>query len=328
MAAVLAGVLLLVNAGPMGTSDLSSTSSTTAGFTASSEAEPAAAARTARSLVALTVATAHGTEHGCAVAVAADGLLATTAATVDGATSVTALTASGQQVRATVMAVDAASDIALLEIPVRLPVPRFVPDTTVADGRAAMVLALASPLGAGSAHAAIATWSFGTVNSVGTTAEPGPGPGMAALVARVAGAPELPGEVLADPTGAVLGMFAHPSSGPDQLFIPTDLLLGVSTDLATTGRVAHGWLDVDGANLPTSTAPGAGALVDRVVAPGPSANRLQVGDVIVAVDGLAVRSMAELRARLYLLAAGTPVTLEIVRRGTTTSVTIHLAPSP
>jgi putative serine protease PepD len=325
--AVVAGVLLLINAGPMGTSDLSGSPSTTAAFTNSSDNEPAAATRAARSLVALTVATAHGTEHGCAVAVSAGGLLATTADSVAGATAVTALTAGGRLERASVVAVDPGSDIALLQVPNPLPVPRFVSDSAISAGRTAMVLALDSPPGPQPARSAVAAWSFGTVDSVGTAVVPGPGPGMDAVGARAVGAPELPGEVLADSTGGVLGIYAHAATGGDQLFIPTDLLLGVTADLAQTGRVTHGWLDVDGADVPNQSSP-SGALVATVAPAGASADQLRTGDVIVAVDGQPVRSMAELRARLYVLAAGAPATVEVVRHGTRTSVTIRLAPSP
>ena len=327
--AVVAGVLLLMNAGPMGTSDLSgSPSTTTAAFTNSSDNEPAAATRTARSLVALTMATAHGTQHGVAVAVAAGGLLATTADGVAGATEVTAMTVDGRHERASVVAVDSASDIALLQVPNPLPVPHFVPDSAISTGRTAMVLALASPAGPEPVKSAVAAWSFGTVNSVGTVVVPGPGPGMDAVGARAVGAPELPGEVLADSSGDVLGIYAHTAAGGDQLFIPTDLLLGVSADLAQTGRVTHGWLDVDGADVPAQSSPASGALVAGVAPAGPSADQLQTGDVIVAVDGQPVRSMAELRARLYVLAAGAPATVEVVRHDARTSVTIRLAPSP
>ena len=44
---------------------------------------------------------------------------------------------------------------------------------------------------------------------------------------------------------------------------------------------------------------------------GPSANRLVPGDVIVAVNDLPVRTMAELRARLYVLLPGTSIALSV-----------------
>jgi S1-C subfamily serine protease len=44
----------------------------------------------------------------------------------------------------------------------------------------------------------------------------------------------------------------------------------------------------------------------------PAWGRLQVGEVITAVNALPVRTFAELRARLYVLPPGTPVTLTVV----------------
>ena len=43
----------------------------------------------------------------------------------------------------------------------------------------------------------------------------------------------------------------------------------------------------------------------------PAWGHLQAGEVIVAVNQLPVRTFAELRARLYVLEPGTPVTLSV-----------------
>ena len=67
--------------------------------------------------------------------------------------------------------------------------------------------------------------------------------------------------------------------------------------------MVHGWLGVEGTDAPG----GAGAKVAHGAAGGPAAGRLQPGQVIVAVDALPVRTMAELRARLYVLPPGTAV---------------------
>ncbi len=71
-----------------------------------------------------------------------------------------------------------------------------------------------------------------------------------------------------------------------------------------------------------------GALVTAVQAPGASSHLLQVGDVIVSLDGAPVRSMAELRSRLYVLGPGTPVQLGIPRDGTLLTVAVNLSSSP
>jgi len=67
----------------------------------------------------------------------------------------------------------------------------------------------------------------------------------------------------------------------------------------------HGWIGVKG----TDVANGAGAKVVTVQASGPAAGRLLSGQVILAVNSQPVRTMAELRARLYVLSPGTPVSV-------------------
>ena len=57
----------------------------------------------------------------------------------------------------------------------------------------------------------------------------------------------------------------------------------------------------------------------QVQSNGPAAGRLQQGQVIVAVDALPVRTMAELRARLYILPPGAAIAVS-VQQGTGTKV--------
>jgi S1-C subfamily serine protease len=53
------------------------------------------------------------------------------------------------------------------------------------------------------------------------------------------------------------------------------------------------------------------------------------GDVIVAVDNMAVRTMADLRARLYVLLPGTSIALSVQgASGATTTVDVTLSASP
>jgi S1-C subfamily serine protease len=61
----------------------------------------------------------------------------------------------------------------------------------------------------------------------------------------------------------------------------------------------------------TNAPGGDGATVVAVQSGGPASGVLQVGQLITAVDSTPVRTMAELRARLYVLPPGTPVTLSV-----------------
>ena len=59
--------------------------------------------------------------------------------------------------------------------------------------------------------------------------------------------------------------------------------------------------------------------MEQVQPNGPAAGRLQQGQVIVAVNALPVRTMAELRARLYVLPPGAAIAVS-VQQGTGTKV--------
>ena len=336
--AVLAGVLLMMNAGRSSPSDLSlAGSTTTADLAVRANAAPARVQQVFPSLVALQVTTPHGVEAGCAVAVGPDGMVVTTADAIAGASAVTAMSAGGRRAAATVIGLDEDSDIALLRVPMNLPVAHFADDGQLAAGHPAMVLALTA--GAKGTDAPGTAWSYGTIASVGTAVTGGPAIGMAGVDATAPAGPALAGDVLTQPDGSVVGIFDETGAGSKtsgvEVFLPADLLRGVSSALASGSAIHHGWLDVDGINAPTAisstrrtTTRVKGAEIKSVSAGGPSAKLLQPGDVIEAVDGLPVRSMAELRTRLYVLTVGSPVDLQVDRRGTVENVVVDLAASP
>ena len=60
---------------------------------------------------------------------------------------------------------------------------------------------------------------------------------------------------------------------------------------------------------------------------GPASGVLQAGQLIVAVDSTPVRTMAELRALLYVLPPGTPITLSVQQPAGTKVVDITLGTS-
>jgi S1-C subfamily serine protease len=60
----------------------------------------------------------------------------------------------------------------------------------------------------------------------------------------------------------------------------------------------------------------------------PADGLLHPGDVVVAVDSEPVRSMADLRARLYVLSPNVTVGLSVVEGSTTRVVDVKLGASP
>ena len=69
------------------------------------------------------------------------------------------------------------------------------------------------------------------------------------------------------------------------------------------GKIQHGWLGIDLEKSPAGQS--LGAVVTAVDPKGPSATHLQGGDVIEAIDGRPVHSMADLAvSACYFLAPG------------------------
>jgi len=127
-----------------------------------------------------------------------------------------------------------------------------------------------------------------------------------------------PGGVIIDSTGDVLGILDATQKSATNLtgqFVPSWLAVGVADQLATTHRIVHGWLDVEGQNDLYG-----GAMVVAVPANGPAAAAgLKPGDIVVAISTatgtVQIQSMADLRGRLYLEPPGARIEIEVIRDG-------------
>jgi S1-C subfamily serine protease len=326
---VIAGMVLLVNTGSdVATGNMApGTVSTLAVFSGCCKALPTVALRTERSLVSLDISTEHGTDWGCGVAAAPGGWVVTTMNELSGARSITAVTASGARVHARVVATDPGSDVALVRVDDDLPPARFTDDRTMAAGRRVMVLALATE--AAPRPRAVAEWSHGTIEAVAAPVVGGDASGMAAIDAVAPSMRPMAGEVLVGPRGQIAGILDSSGRGATdgraEVFLPAQLVIGVARDLALAYQVHHGWLNVLVHDAPAGEG---GAEVAQVEPGGASAGALQPGDVILAVDGQPVRSMAELRSRIYVMVPGSVVSLRVQRAGRDRTVAVTLASSP
>jgi serine protease Do len=282
------------------------------------DAVPSAAEPASRSLVQLRADTSHGTVSLVGVAVAEGGLVATTADHLAGLRSIDMVGADGRRMRARVLAVDSASDLALVSVPVDLPVAPFADDASLSAGSADMTLSMASP----DADTLALRCLDGAVTAVGSEIGSGWAKGMPGITSSTPAASEESGDPLLDPKGEVVGILY--ASGQTSTFLPTQLVLGVVDDLRSTGKVAHGWLGVKGA---TASASG-GARVAALMTGSPASGVLEPGDVVMAIDSMPVRSMADLRARLYVLPPHTTVGLSVVDGSDTRVVDVTLSASP
>ena len=281
---------------------------------------PAAAMATGHSLVELQATTTHGTVVLVGVAVAEGGLVATTADLLSGLRRIEMVSAAGKLEPASVVATDKTSDVALVSVPEDLPVASFADDTGLASGTPDLALSFV-PAGG---HSVALHGTPGAVTDVGSAITDGPALTMPSITSSPATPSLIAGEPLLNAQGAVLGILYDPDPGATPVtFLPSDLVVGVADDLRSQNRVVHGWLGVQGTDAPD----GGGAKVAEVQSGGPASGVLQVGQLIVAVDSTPVRTMAELRARLYVLPPGTPITLSVEQPAGTKVVDVTLGTS-
>ncbi len=323
--AVVAWVIVLLS--PASQKPLSNaTGDTVAGATLTTlagpqNAVPAAAQAAGRSMVELRATTAHGTVALIGVAVAEGGMVVTTADLLGGVRRIVVVGPGGKLEPASIVARDTTSDIALVNVPEDVPVAPFAGDSGLNGGSPDLTLSFVP---AGGASLALHC-TPGTVTGVGTAIAGGPADGMPAITSSPATVPVTAGDPLLNSDGGVVGILYDPDPGTSSpvAFLPSDLVVGVADDLRSSTRVVHGWLGVSGTDAPNAS----GAKVESVQADGPAAGRLEAGQVIVAVDALPVRTMAELRARLYVLAPGASIALSVQQASGTKVVDVTLSGS-
>lgn len=113
-----------------------------------------------------------------------------------------------------------------------------------------------------------------------------------------------------------------PSLG-ESAFVPASFLEQLAQRLVLGDASGHGWLQLRGASTATGV-----ALVASVVPHGASWRTIRPGDEILAVNSVAVHSMADVDSLLYTCSPGTPVTLTLVRSGRELTVGVRLAAAP
>ena len=265
---------------------------------------PAAAVAAGHSIVELEATTSHGTVLLVGVAVAEGGLVATTADLLNGLVHLDVVGPGGKLQAASVVATDKTSDVALVDVPQDLPVAPFADDSSLQSGTPDLALTFV-PAGG---RAVALHCTPGAVTDVGAAIATGPAATMPSITSSPATPTVMAGEPLLDSAGSVLGILYDPDPGTSPAtFLPSELVVGVADDLRSQNRVVHGWLGVEGTDAPDD----GGAKVAAVQSGGPASGRLQVGQLIVAMNSTPVRSMAELRALLYVLPPGSAITLSV-----------------
>jgi len=289
------------------------------------------------SLAALTVTRSTGVSMATGIIAESGGIIATTAAAIAGASSISFDGTDGTRTPAELVGSDPASGIAVLRVVSDLPVANFdstdpVPGSTM--------MAMAMHPGSRSGSAPRSSVYAGAVRSSGTAVATDSDPSAFSVTAA-----DLPlsaqdsGCALLSDQGLVSGLLDSTRTDGNTtvgIFLPAELVLGVTRQLVAAGTVERGWLGIEasdivgttGATVTGDTASD-GATLDAVDAQGPAAQAgLQTGDVIVGIDGGAVHSTAELRTRLYADLPGTTVVIAVERSGTLGTTTAVLTSYP
>ncbi|MBI5136177.1 MAG: DegQ family serine endoprotease [Nitrospirae bacterium] len=244
---------------------------------------------------------------GSGVLISADGVIVTNAHVVDGADHIKVTLSDRRSFKAEVVGVDGKTDLAVLRVEAtNLPWVPLGDSSRLRPGE--MVLAVGNPFGLNQ------TVTMGIVSGVGrqgvgitdyedfiqTDAAINPGNSGGAMV-------NTRGELIGINTAIFTQSGGYEGIG---FAIPSNLVSTVKDSLIAHGRVVRGWLGVSIQEITPELASQfrlpspRGALVTNVIPSGPAAQAgLKRGDVILAIGGTEIGSLAELR----LLVAGTPV---------------------
>jgi S1-C subfamily serine protease len=275
------------------------------------------------------------TATGSGVIMRSDGHILTNAHVVEGAEELEVVLASGRVLAARLLGSDPVTDIAVVKVEAgTLPVATLGTAVNLKVGETA--IAVGSPLGLSGGPSV----TVGVVS--GLHREVSPRGSTQRLVDMVqTDAPIAPGSsggALLDDDGAVIGITTAVSLsdvGAEGLGFatPIDVARQVADQLIDTGRAVHVWLGVEGSDLDAKTAGemgvDGGALVDEVKDDSPAKRAGLAGrDVIVGVDGRAVKSMGELVIALRAHRPGESVTLDYMRENGRRKAPVTLAERP
>ncbi len=264
---------------------------------------------------------------GSGVIMSDAGYLLTNLHVIDGADEIAVMLHDGRDAFARVVGTDPDTDLAVLKIdleplqPIELGNPT---GTRVGD----VVLAIGNPYGfqqTVTQGIVSATGRYGLglntyENYIQTDAAINPGNSGGALI---------------DAQGRLLGInsaFFGGRSGDFQgigLAIPSDYATKVLDDLINHGEVRRGWLGLEVQPMPARVVVGdeerVGLLVSGIVDGGPAAAAgLQVGDVIVAINGIGVDEGRSPMYRIAMTEPGTQLRIEVIRDSGLGSVPVTL----
>jgi serine protease Do len=264
---------------------------------------------------------------GSGFIVSADGLILTNAHVVDGAQEVDVKLTDKREYRAKVLGVDKRSDVAVIKIDAKnLPTVRLGNPADMQVGE--WVLAIGSPFGfENTATAGIV--SAKSRNLPGDTYVP-------FIQTDVAVNPGNSGGPLFNARGEVIGINSQIYSGSGgyqglSFAIPIDVASKVKDQLVAHGKVTRGRIGVAVQEVNQALADSfglkdvRGALVSSVEKGSPAEKAgVEVGDVIVAVNGRPVEGSGDLSGNIADIRPGASAKLDVVRKGARKELTAQV----
>ena len=271
------------------------------------------------------------TGQGSGFFISADGYAVTNNHVVDKADMVEIVTDDGKTYGAKVIGTDTRTDVALIKVDGRTDFP-FVRFAEKAPRIGDWVLAVGNPFGLGG------TVTAGIVSARGRDIGAGPYDDFIQIDAPVnkgnSGGPTF------DIDGAVIGVntaIFSPSGGSVGIAfaIPAETVKTVVGQLKDKGSVARGWIGVQIQPVTSDIADSlglkgtSGALVAEPQADGPAIKAgIQAGDVITAVNGVALKDARDLARTIGSMAPGASVKLTVLQKGQEKIITLTLGDLP
>lgn len=260
-----------------------------------------------------------GSGMGSGVVYDKAGDIVTNAHVVGTATTFTVQLVTGQQVRATLVGVYAPDDLAVIRVTgaSNLSPATFGQSNALQPGD--IVFAVGNPLGlSSSVTEGIVSYNGRSVSegngvvlpsTIQTSAAINPGNSGGALV-------NLAGEVVGIPTLAAADQQAGGLAAGIGFAIPSSIVQLIVPQLIATGHVARSnraALGISAADAVDQLGNPVGVIVVRVAAGGPAAKAgITTGEVITAVDGKKVTSLATFQTVMAQLAPGTTVPVDLL----------------
>ena len=262
---------------------------------------------------------------GSGFIVSPDGYIVTNAHVVDGAKTVTVRLTDRREFTAKVIGKDERTDIALIKIDAKKPLPALDLSNPAPVKQGEWVIAIGSPFGFENSVTA------GIVSGVHRAL---PGGQMTPFIQTdVAVNPGNSGGPLLNTAGQVVGVNSQIYSRSGGFMglsfaIPASVAQDVAMQLKEHGKVNHGRLGIgvqaldqtlaESFNLPDSN----GALVGSVEDNSPAAKAgFKTGDIIRKIDGQAVADSTDVTSRVGNMAPGTKANVEVWRDGKPVTLT-------